>query len=145
MTTTIQPSQIEILDFETHPYGQRQDLEPGKNDGEFRWKYYFPFWMDYSISDEELARPLRCDFADVCDWAMSKNYIEDYSIEPREGWVLIPGTSHVEWSPWKEDAVETFTGRYSLNFEQFVREFLTEKDLQEFVTNYVSLKEETTT
>lgn len=141
MTTTIQT--IEIIDFETRTYGQRQELKE-REVGAYRWKYSFPFWIDYAVEGEELASPLRCDFADVCEWAISKQLIEDYSTEPKEGWVLIPGTSHVEWSPWKEDAVETFVGRYSLNFEQFVREFLTEKDLQEFVTFFVSLKEKTT-
>lgn len=131
---------IEILDYETHPVGQRQELQQ-KASGECRWQYSFPFWIDYAIEGQELARPLRCDFADLCDWAISKQLIEDYSIETKEGWVLIPGTSHVEWSPWKEDAVETHVGSYSLTFEQFIREFLTEKDLQEFVTFIVTLKE----
>lgn len=136
--TTIQA--IEIIDYETHPYGQRQELQR-KPSGERRWRYSFPFWVYLEIEGKELAQPLRCDFADVCEWAISKDYIEDYSIEPKEGWVLIPGTSHVEWSPWKQDAVEYHTGRYSLTFEQFIREFLSEKDLVEFVTFFVSLKE----
>lgn len=162
MTTTIQPSQIEILDFETHPYGQSQELQQ-KSSGECRWRYSFPFWIDYALEPipsakglpiseieahrakvDEMAYPLRCDFADVCEWAMNKQLIEDYSTEPKEGWVLIPGTSHVEWSPWQQDVVETFTGRYFLTFEQFLREFLSEKDLIEFITNFVSLKEKTT-
>lgn len=130
MTTTT-PT-IEILDYETRPYGQRQDLKE-KQTGNCRWQYSFPFWIDYGVEGEELARPLRCDFSDVCEWALEKGYIEDYSIEPKEGWVLIPGTLHVEWSGWMQDAVETFTGRYSMNFEQFVREFLTEKDLIKFI------------
>lgn len=129
-------TQIEILDYETHPIGQRQELQQ-KPSGECRWRYSFPFWIDYAVEGEELARPLRCDFSDVCEWAMSKGHIEDYSIETKEGWVLIPGTSHVEWSPWQQDVVETFTGRYFLTFEQFLREFLSEKDLIEFITNFV--------
>lgn len=142
MTATIQA--IEIIDYETQPYGQRQELRRKPSD-ELRWRYSFPFWVYLKIKGKEPAQLLSCDFADVCEWAISKDYIEDYSIEPKEGWVLIPGTSHVEWSPWKEDAVETFTGRYSLTFEQFIREFLSEKDICEFVTNRLSLKEKTTT
>lgn len=138
MTTTIQA--IEILDYETHPTGQRQELKE-RQIGAYRWQYSFPFWIDYSVDGEELARPLRCDFSEVCEWAIGKQLIEDYSTEPIEGRVDIPGTTTVEWSPWKEDAIETVKGNYSLTFEQFVREFLTEKDLCEFITNYLSLKE----
>lgn len=130
--TTTNPT-IEIIDYETHPFGQRQELKE-KEVGAYRWKYSFPFWIEYAIDGEELARPLRCDFADICVWAQNKGIIEDFSVEPREGWVLIPGTMTVQWSPWKQDAVETFTGRYSLTFEQFIREFLLEKELIEFIT-----------
>lgn len=137
MTTTIQT--IEILDFETNIFGQRQ--KPIYNmEKATRWQYNFPFWIDYGIDSDELARPLHCDFSDVCEWAIEKGYIEDYSTEPKEGWVLIPGTSEVRWSNEKQDAIETHRGRYYLDFNQFLRECLTKKDLIDFVTNYLSLK-----
>lgn len=157
MTTTIQT--IEILNYETNPIGQRQELKE-REVGAYRWQYSFPFWLDYALEPvpsakglpiaeleahrakvDEMAYPLRCDFTDVCEWALDKGMIEDYSIEPKEGWVLIPGTCDVRWSPEKQDAVETHRGRYFMTFEQFLREYLDEKDLIEFVTNYLSLKE----
>lgn len=132
---------IEILDYETSVQGQYQNLVCDEKKPS-RWRYKFPFWIDYAVEGEELARPLHCDFSEVCEWAMSKDIIEDYSIDPKEGWVLIPGTSDVRWSDEKQDAVETFRGRYCMDFESFLREYLIEKDLMEFVTNCLSLKKD---
>jgi hypothetical protein len=146
-TTT---TEIEIFDFECYP-DVHSHLRQPETTG--RWGYVFPFWIEYAnekipsakslpLSELEAHRArvdaieihrIDCDFADVCQWAYEKNLIEDYCIETKEGQVTIPGTSEVAWSHEKQDAVETFSGRYLMNFTDFLREFLTEKDLAEFV------------
>lgn len=134
---TIIAQQIEIIDYETQIVGERQNLKE-KESGRHRWQFSFPFFITYAIGNEELVRPLNCDFADVCSWAFSKNIIEDFSLEEKDGWVLIAGSSDVKWSPQIQDAIETFTGRYFMTFTEFLREFLTEKDIIEFVTYWIN-------
>lgn len=125
MTTATTTTEIEIFDYECYP-----DIHSHQryNEKSCRWFYVFPFWIEYGEDGR-----IDCDFADVCQWAYEKNLIEDYCIETKEGWVVIPGSSDVQWSVEKQDAVETFSGRYLMNFTDFLREFLTEKDLIEFV------------
>lgn len=130
MLLKTEQQEIEILDYETNVEVHAKNVY---NDKTCRWTYVFPWWINFGIGEEEMAHPIRCDFSDVCKWAYDRKIIEDFCIEVKEGQVTIPGNMEVTWSEEKQDAVETFAGRYLMNFSDFLREYLTEKDLQNFV------------